>query len=199
MINKIIKKIQTSRGFTLIETLLAVLLLATAIAGPLTIASKGLTSTLIAKNQFTAFYLAQDAMEQVRFLRDSACLAAGGSECPSGTWLSGLPNCVSTDGSATCYLDSLASNPTSPQSCGGTCPVMRYDTANGYFNYNADVNNLNLIDTPQQFIRTVKVVNDPNPSGPSPDEAVVTVTVSWSDNPTVTHSITVLENIFRWQ
>ena len=55
-------KQKIARGFTLIETLIAVLILTTAIAGPLTIASKGLTATLVAKDQISAFYLAQDAV-----------------------------------------------------------------------------------------------------------------------------------------
>src|SRR3989344_2234390 len=99
------------KGFTLIETLIAVLLLSTAITGPLTIASKGLTVTLVAKDQFIAFYLAQDAMEQVRFLRDSACLAAGGGPtgCPEAAWLSSLNNCLASVSPDGCYLDSLAS------------------------------------------------------------------------------------------
>src|SRR3989344_3821699 len=182
-------------GFTLIETLIAVLLLATAIAGPLTIASKGLTSTMVAKDQFIAFYLAQDAIEQVRFLRDSACLASGGGPtgCPANVWLSGLNNCLTSASPDGCILDSLATNPAAPAACAGTCAVMRYDAANHVFNYNPAVPIV-----PQQFIRTIKVQNDPG--GTSPDEAVVTVSVAWTDRAGVTRPpITVRENIFRWQ
>ena len=183
------------QGFTLIETLIAVLLLAMSIAGPLTIASKGLTSTLVAKDQFIGFYLAQDAIEQVRFLRDSACLASGGGPtgCPvSGAngWLSGLNNCLTSVNPDGCYLDSLATNPTSPTACtGGVCETMRYDTTNHVFNYNQAVPL-----TPQRFIRTIKITNT------TPDEAVVTVEVNWSDRAGITRvPIKVRENIFRWQ
>lgn len=188
-------KHQTSNGgFTLIETLLAVLLLTSAIAGPLTIASHGLTASITAKDQITGFYLAQDAMEQVRFVRDSNCLAAGSSSgCPAGSWLSGLGACISTDGSASCYLDSLATNPSVATACTGACPVMRYDATNNYFNYNSS-----MPATSQQFVRTVSIQN--NPSGTTPDEAVVTVKVSWVDVADVTHPpVTIRENIFRWQ
>lgn len=187
--------INDMRGFTLVETLVAVLLLSMAIAGPLTIASKGLTATLVAKDQFTGFYLAQDAMEYVRFIRDSACLSSpsGSSGCPANIWLSGLSACISTDGSARCYLDSLGSQPDVPTACSGTCPTLRYDTTNRYFNYNASVPL-----TPQRYVRTVSIQH--NPSGSTPDEAVVTVTVSWSDIAGVTRvPITVRESIFRWQ
>lgn len=184
-----------ARGFTLVETLVAVLLLSVAIVGPLTIASKGLTATLVAKDQFTGFFLAQDAMEYVRFLRDSSCLASpsGGSGCPSNVWLSALSACISTDGSATCYLDSLGVHPDVPTACSGTCPTLRYDTPNRYFNYNASVPV-----SSQRYVRTVSIKNDP--SGSTPDEAIVTVTVSWSDIAGATRvPITVRESIFRWQ
>lgn len=186
-----INKVKQPQGFTLIETLVAVLLLVTAIAGPLTIASKGLTATLVAKDQFIGFYLAQDAMEHIRFVRDSNTLSGG-------DWLTGdgsasginLSACISADGTATCYLDSLSTHPASPTSCSGTCPTMRFDPTNIYFNYNSG-----LTSTPQRFVRTISIQND----GVS-DEATVTITVSWTDIAGVTRvPITVRENIFSWQ
>jgi len=191
-----INKFKNPKGFTLIETLIAVLLLATAIAGPLTIASKGLTATVVAKNQFTAFYLAQDAMEQVRFLRDSACLVAtpGADGCPQANWLSALGPCTSTDGTASCTIDSLqdpAINP--PIACGATCPTLYYHTTNKYFTYDT---NQSL--TKERFVRSIRIQHDP--AGPNPNEAIVTVTVSWSATPGATRApVTVRENIFRWQ
>jgi prepilin-type N-terminal cleavage/methylation domain-containing protein len=190
MINK-----PNMKGFTLVETLVAVLLLSFAISGPLTIASKGLTATLVAKDQFTGFYLAQDAMEYVRFLRDSSCLASasGPSGCPDNVWLSSLSACVSADGSTNCYVDSLGHFPDVPTVCSGVCPTLRYDTTNRYFNYSGA-----LPLTPQKFIRTVSIQNDP--TGATPDEAMVTVTVSWTDRVGVTRvPVTVRESIFRWQ
>jgi len=60
------------KGFTIIETLVAVTLLMIAIAGPLLIASKGLTSALYAKDQMTASYLAQEAMETIKNWKSNA-------------------------------------------------------------------------------------------------------------------------------
>ncbi len=187
--------INNMKGFTLVETLVAVLMLSLAIAGPLTIASKGLNATVVAKDQFVAFYLAQDAMEYVRFARDSACLVAGGGAtgCPSNAWLSNLSPCVSTTGASSCYFDSLGTNPAVTTACSGACPVMRYDSTLKAFNYN-----ISAPFTGQNFVRTVSIKNDP--SGSSPDEALVTITVSWSDVAGVTHApITIRESIFRWQ
>ncbi len=192
------KKQITKKGFTLIETLVAVLLLATAITGPLTIASKGLTATLVAKDQFTAFYLAQDAMEYVRYVRDSNCLSSGGGAdgCGVGVWLAGLGSWGGSSwsggcfGASGCYLDSLndpATNP--PIACTTTCPVMNYDSTIKKFTYPPSG-----VTTPQQFRRTVQITNT------TADEAVVTVTVAWTDVAGVTHVPAIVrENLLRWQ
>lgn len=179
---------KSPQGFTLVETLLAVLILSLSIAGPLTIASKGITATMIAKDQFTAFFLAQDAMEYVRFARDSACLAAvGGTDgCPSASWLSGLSSCLSTVSPAGCYVDSIQST---VLPCTTTCPTLNYNSTNRYFSYSASDPA-----TPQRFIRTVSITNT------TADEAVVTVTVIWNDLAGATRTpIVVRESIFLWQ
>src|SRR3989344_1106832 len=87
------------RGFTLIETFVAVTILITAIVGPLAIAAQGLVTAKTASDQTTALYLSQDAMEYVHFVRDSNQL--GGVD-----WLTSLALCVSTDGTARCSFNS---------------------------------------------------------------------------------------------
>ncbi len=178
-----------ARGFTLIETLLAVLLLTTAIAGPLTIASRALNSALLVKDQISAFYLAQDAMEYIRFIRDSACLEAGsGAEggCPAGVWMASLSSCI---GAVGCAVDSVQNAVYSAAAAPYNGPLM-YDTANHWFTYSS----LTAVEAPPRFIRRVTIT----PSGA--DEAVVTVTVSWTNIAGITHpAVTIRENLMRWQ
>lgn len=168
------------RGFTLIETLVAVLLLSTAIAGPLTIASKGLSASLIARDQMIAFYLAQDAVEYVRFIRDSNKLAGN-------PWLTNLNACTGADG---CTVDPSAGTVTA---CSGACSlIQKYDDGSGhvYFSYT-----LGAI-TPQQFRRTVTLAP---PSTGGTTEEVLTVSVSWRAQSGVTRTIAVRENLLDWQ
>src|SRR4051812_13810349 len=51
------------RAFTLVESMVAISILALAVTGPMIIAQKGIGSAIYAKDQITAFYLAQEAVE----------------------------------------------------------------------------------------------------------------------------------------
>lgn len=173
------------RGFTLIETLVAVLILTTSVVGPLSIASKGLMSALVAKDQVIAFYLAQDAVEYIRFMRDSNKLAGN-------SWLTGLGSCISADASASCYVDSRLSTVTT---CGGPTCVnfpLYFDnaTANKYFTYSQTGTTRTI------FTRTVTIQT---PIGASNSEAQLEVVVSWRDTGSVTRQIAVFENLLDWQ
>ncbi|MEN9524001.1 MAG: hypothetical protein RL536_70 [Candidatus Parcubacteria bacterium] len=64
-------KFSKTGGFTIVETLIAITVLMIAVAGPLVVASKGLTSALISKDQMIASYLAQETMETLKNIRDN--------------------------------------------------------------------------------------------------------------------------------
>ncbi len=93
---------KTKTGFTLVETLVAITILLLAIGGPMFAVSQSLKSSYYARDQITAFYLAQDAIEYIRNLRDENALTGG-------TWsdftsMSGGPisDCIGL----TCRVDS---------------------------------------------------------------------------------------------
>lgn len=58
-------------GFTIVETLVAITVLMIAIAGPLVVATRGLSSALASKDQMIASYLAQESMETIKNRRDN--------------------------------------------------------------------------------------------------------------------------------
>jgi len=98
-----IKNLQA--GFTLIETLAAVSILMIAVAGPLTLANNSLRSSMTAKSELVASYLAQDAVEYLKVMRDASISKDGwidrnlsscdtGSECGIDTTV-----VISIDGS----------------------------------------------------------------------------------------------------
>lgn len=181
-------------GFTLIEMMVAVLLLTLAIGGPLTISGKGLLVALVAKDQTTAFYLAQDAIEYIRYIRDTNSLGGG-------NWLTGvgsangvdLTPCVSAAGTRVCYLNTLGAGdiPTVPTQCpSNVCSKLYYNDTTKNFTYTTTGN------TPTIFTRAISIRN---PVGAATNEAVLSVMVSWSDIANTVRYITVTETLFDWQ
>lgn len=84
-------------GFTLVETLVAIAVLMLAIIGPMTIAARGLQSAFFAKEQLTATYLAQEAVEAMRMYRDQYTMVHLGTG--SDDWYGGIPaSCKSSSG-----------------------------------------------------------------------------------------------------
>lgn len=149
-------------GFTLVETLVAITILMIAVIVPLSIVANALQSSYFARDQITATYLAQDAIEYIRSLRDTdAIVAVTGT--PGATWFSSLDaSCKSGVG---CDVDTIDHN----THTGPLRGPLRYDDQRGI--YHASWNN--IYPTLSRFTRKVKI------SGPAP-EYKVTVEVSWT-------------------
>jgi hypothetical protein len=86
-----------------VETLVAIAVLMIAVAGPLVIASKGLTAALYARDQMIASLLAQESMEKIKNLRynNIANIETGGR-----SWLYGMSSCI-LDSDLICDADAL--------------------------------------------------------------------------------------------
>ena len=95
-----------NRGFTLVETLVAITVLLLVIIGPITAAQKGIKNAYYASEQLTAVFLAQEAVEAVRELRDARALEVykqgeGGLGSPTAStndWDYSLPSNCDGDG-----------------------------------------------------------------------------------------------------
>lgn len=146
----IFQKRKATRGFTLIETFVAITILLTAITGPLTIASRGLSSAFLAKEQTTASYLAQEAIEYIRWKRDTNALAGS-------SWLAGLSACTSS----ACYVDVVRDT---INSCVGSCPSIAYNPSSWFYD----------VSSSPGFTRTVQVTSLTS------SESQIIVTVTWT-------------------
>jgi prepilin-type N-terminal cleavage/methylation domain-containing protein len=111
-------QVSISSGFTLVETLVAIAILMIAIAGPLTVAEKGLSASIYARDQLIASYLAQDTMESIKNIVDS-------NELAGNPWLSSLSNysCTSSSNNPTSFCTiNTTSNPLTIDMCAvGAC------------------------------------------------------------------------------
>lgn len=134
--NNFFKK--NNKGFTLVETLVAIGILSLSILGTFTAVSGGLRSSIYAKDQIIAFYLTQEAMEFIKNNRDSNNIRNLSGQ--STNWLSGL---VVTSGGASgpcdygkvCTIDSYANTITNCGGGTGTCPVLNQNTTTGFYSY----------------------------------------------------------------
>jgi prepilin-type N-terminal cleavage/methylation domain-containing protein len=86
---------ELKRGLTLVETLVAISILTIAVVGPLGIIGQALHSSYYTRDQVTAYYLSQEAIEYVRNLRDMQSInitnqyLSGTAEASLPLWTSG--------------------------------------------------------------------------------------------------------------
>ena len=165
--------LKPNTGFTLIETLVAISILLLSISAPLTIASRGLASSYFARDQITAFYLAQDAVEYVRNTRDNNFLSGA-------NWLNGLPD---TDGA----LFTVDTTDGVMALCpGGVCATLDYNNSTGFYSHD-DPSGSASIFTRSVSIQTINA-----------NEVIISVSISWSAG-TFSRTFSIKENILSWQ
>lgn len=186
---------RNTEGFTLIEALVAISILMIAIASPMSLAQKGLSTATQSKDQMIAAFLAQDAVEAVKNIRDQIAVSQ-----TTGDWLTGtvLNDCICNLSSVeNCNLDntvnliyctidtasptwitsalsiSKALIPQIPLKISYTAPdinglkhFLKYD----YVGLNGGEDS--------KFVRYTTIVKDP--SGSNPNEALVKVRVTWN-------------------
>ena len=181
-----------SSGFTIVETLVAIAILLMSISAPLTIAEKGLASAETARQEITAFYLAQEAMEYIRNVRDTNALSGLGGQ---SNWLQDLNPCIQSGG---CGVDVTAPPPgqqiTACNQNNDNCRLSQY-TGNpnspllGIFGHSLPDENWTATD----FIRRVDIQEIQNSI-----EARVQVTMTWKAGSLGSRTLILSENIFNW-
>jgi type II secretory pathway pseudopilin PulG len=137
------------KAFTIIETLVAITILMIAISGPLTSAFRAMTASVAARDQMTANFLAQDAMEYVRNVKDNNVL----NKDVNGP-LHVLSGCNAIN---KCYVDTLNTNQENAiekgcqEQLSEECHL--YKTSTGRFTYNPTGNQ------PTNFYRSFYLTN----------------------------------------
>lgn len=204
--NKIIKK---TKGFTLLEVLVAVLLLSITVAALLTLVADSVTSATYGKNDITATYMGQEALDYFRNVRDTQ-LHQGSTTLTWNDFLRGTDtnfvnefgdpaggiDCYSSSG---CELDISGLN--SPGSipyvrgCLLSCTEVKKAFSSGVPYYTI---NRSTTGTPTGFVRTIKLKQ---PTGTAfnggADVVLVEVTVTWH-NGTNMRSKVFTETLYNW-
>jgi len=186
-----------NRGFTLIETMVAVLILSTSLTSLLTLTSSSLFAAKYANNEITANYLLQEAVDYIRNDRDSIVFQQrNNGDATSVSWNIFLAKygyinstCFSPDG---CYLDITEQNSFNViRSCTSPCTLMYFDPAANhkeFYTYSTDFG------LASSFRRKITMRINPT----NINELLVTVTVDWK-NGNLSRSRSLNESILNWQ
>jgi Tfp pilus assembly protein PilV len=190
------KKI-SERGFSLFETLVAIFILMVAVAGAMSLTQKSLTSSAYSKDQVIASFLAQDAIEYIRNIRDYNYNRAQKNEDPAILWNDNLLPCwnpyhctVDTKKDYTVDNTALTTCP--------TCNVSPYSAAQLYYNatdgsYSPSASN----GTVSRFYRDVQIAVT-NANGDAPAYASIIVEISWRTGSFDRRSVVVTEHLYDW-
>lgn len=169
-----------NRGFTLVETLVAITVILTAIVGPLYSVQQALNASRSARDQLIASSLAQEGVEYVRAKRDGNYLLkfqTGSTQ----SWLYGL------DGSPDCFSTPCIVDPSQNDVRSASAPIPPL-----YLSETGLYNQMN-IGTPTIYTRTVQLSS----VGGGVPQVVVTVTVSWQTRGQ-DRSVVVTERLYNW-
>jgi prepilin-type N-terminal cleavage/methylation domain-containing protein len=172
---------KNQKGFTLIETLFAILIFSSALVALMTIASRGISAANSAREQTVAHYLAQEGLEIARNVRDVNYVSGS-------VWDTGLSQCGPTEASACKVVYGTRSLATLP-TCGGVpdqCAIL--EIQNTY----ADTG------TPSPYVRKVFVIpGEPDTDGVVSEYRVVSK-VSWKAK-TIQRSVVLQTILKKWR
>jgi Tfp pilus assembly protein PilV len=202
MKNFILKK--EEKGFTIVESLVAIGMLLLAVTGAYGVAQQSLQHSQVAREQITAFYLAQEGIEAVKNLRDENFLN-GSYVWDGGATGSNISNCLGEN----CLVDPLVERLELCSSNTATgCLLEQNNNGNStfygmYSHYDSNVPIYGASSwtgddggsnwQPSPFTRTVTLTRT------SPDEISVTVKVSWFDKVRNENTnITLREILLNW-
>lgn len=178
--------ITKKRGFSLVETLVAISILMISIAGPMLLVSNGIQSSAFARDQITAFYLAQDAVEAMRYIRDNNRIEKVTSSNPAAVDWNYLTDNTCTVANP-CGVDTtkVYEGASGGISSGNKNKVLTINSSDGKYGYNPS-------GTPTVFKRWITIE-----SIDASREVEIVVTVDWSSG-VIPRTFSIRENLFYW-
>jgi len=162
-------------GFSLVEALVAIAILMSVVSGVMLLVDQSIRSGESITDRLAASYLAADAIEYLRYSRDTYWLSDQGS---FSNWLAdkGLSSC------SNCKVD------TRPGAAGfGASGSLRYDTASSTYGYGSGSGWED-----SKYTRGINTISS------GPDEATFAVTVSWPTSGGGTNEVVLVDTLSAW-
>ncbi len=177
-----IKNLHPHRGFTLVESLVAITILMIGVVGPLVIAARGISDGLFAQNQLAANYLAQEGMAVLINLRDQNLARR------ENDWLQGID--VNVCSGQDCGIN-VQSGSIDVCSTNTPCKLV-YNKGQGLYTHPNDAREQSF---GPEFTRTLRLRTvKADTAGPLEVEAIVTL--SWLNRLTPKQFM-VIEHLYR--
>lgn len=178
-----------NKGFTLVETLVAIAIFATSVTGLISITARGINDNVYVKNKLIASYLSQEGVELVRNIRDNSLL----SQTPV-TWTEFLTstdwagNCYDTfNGINACYIDGAVGEVVATSCVDGDCSdPLGLEPSTSRYTY------FTIYDSP--FTRTITI--RPIEAGNN-EEVLVNSIVEWKQGSN-NYKVSYQYNLLNW-
>jgi prepilin-type N-terminal cleavage/methylation domain-containing protein len=176
--------IQKNKGFTLVETLVAISIFSMSIVAIMSVLGSGISDTSYAKQKIIAGYLAQEGIEYIRNMRDTDVLYDDTESAQTGwdNFKVSVSSCTSPD---ICGFDNSAVVK-DVFLCSANENQCKLYIDNGDYNSGS-------VGVDSNFTRTVQVVADSE----NLDEVKVYSKVTWTHK-SGDSSIILTENLFNW-
>lgn len=180
-------------GFSLVETLVAISILLTITSSIMLLVNQSIDSSERLSNRLAASYLASDAIEYLRYRRDTYWLADS-SNSFSAFLSNNIPNC-----SSACVVDTRVDegpflNPhNNIKNCSGSCETLRYNSNTKRYGYDSGGNWGD-----SKFTRILEINTNDFDSDGNDEEAVVTVTIEWTNRAGNISDLVLTDTLTAW-
>ncbi|MBA3788898.1 type II secretion system protein [Patescibacteria group bacterium] len=189
------------KGFTLIETLVAITIISVTLVAPFYAVEQSLTASFTARDQLEASMLAQEGIEYVREIRNNNYLTYYNTASPPAeSWLYGLNGQNGSDCRANfkCTVDPTRSLSQGIQQCGGdfgrACDPLNIYTASNPTPFLYNQQPASQTNVGSKFTRWIQLKAVSYGGVRDPNEEEVISTVTWSTN-NVPHTTAIVEYI----
>jgi len=166
------------KGFTLLETIVALSVIVGAMSGPVTLTTRGIFTAKFAKNKLVAANLAQEGLEIIRQCRDNSILL---------NWPGGFASIGTGDWQVDVLGNTINSCPLSPF----TATVLLRDEDSGLYNYSTGDDSL--------FTRRITTqINFDCDGSAGSNRFCATSRVTWSEGG-IDRVMTLREALYNWR